>query len=477
MTIIIKDKGKDKERQMEFEPERLTKFIDDGLVNQEIQKETRDMFVNKILRKVERRNEIEAKNISQILIEESLSLVRDIKNEDGHVTPASLKNINWNNFARYVLQNQLYKRASYNRSYDAKDKYGSFLGHVVSMVEKGLYTPDLLKEYSKSEIDEIGNLIKSENDDLFDYAGLHSLKERYLVKDYDGSILELPQERFLVIAMHLMMEENEQSRLSYVKELYFALSNLYLTVATPTLSNAGKVTGGLSSCHILTTEDSLRGIYDDNTDIGTFSKNGAGIGIYMGKLRSTGSDIRGHKGVSSGIIGWLKQLDNTAMSVDQLGSRPGAIAAYLDVWHKDIEGFNSLRLKTGDPSKRAHQLMTGVCIPDEFMRQVDKRGDWYLFDPHEIETVMGFCLEDYYDNKKLEDKEMPNPEDHAWTYRYYQCVDNNDLNKRRIPAIEIMKQIMKHQFETGIPYMFYRDEVNRKNPNKHEGMIYSSNLC
>ena len=165
------------------------------------------------------------------------------------------------------------------------------------------------------------------------------------------------------------------------------------------------------------------------------------------------------------------------MNVDQLGSRPGAIAAYLDVWHKDIEVFNSLRLKTGDPSKRAYQLMTGVNLPDEFMRQVNKRGDWYLFDPHEIEQEMGFNLEDYYDNVKLGYKEQPNPTDHAWTYRYYQCVDNDSLSKRRVPAIDIMKQIMKHQLEAGLPYIFHRDEVNRKNPNKHEGMIYCSNLC
>lgn len=147
------------------------------------------------------------------------------------------------------------------------------------------------------------------------------------------------------------------------------------------------------------------------------------------------------------------------------------------MWHKDIELFNSLRLQTGDPTKRAYQLFTGVCIPDEFMRQVEKRGDWYLFDPHEIEKVMGYNLEDYYDEKKLKDKETPNPHDHAWTFRYYECVDNDSIKKQRVPAIEIMKQIMKHQFETGIPYMFYRDEVNRKNPNKHEGIIYSSNLC
>ena len=132
-------------------------------------------------------------------------------------------------------------------------------------------------EYSKDDIKAIGQFIEPKRDNNFDYAGLYSLSERYLSKDFDGSILELPQERFLIIAMHLMIEETSD-RLSKIKDLYDALSKMYLTVATPTMMNAGKVSGGLSSCHVLTTEDSLRGIYDDNTDVATFSKNGAGIG-------------------------------------------------------------------------------------------------------------------------------------------------------------------------------------------------------
>lgn len=199
--------------------------------------------------------------------------------------------------------------------------------------------------------------------------------------------------------------------------------------------------------------------------------------IYFGKLRSTGSDIRGHQGVSNGILGWIKQLDNTAVSVDQLGQRKGSIAIYLDVWHADIREFLELRLNTGDLSKRAHQVFTGICLPDEFMRQAKKRGDWYLFDPHKIKTIMGFSLEDFYDNEKLGEGQTPDPERHAWTYHYNLCIDENRLPKSRIPAIEIMKKIMITQIETGIPYMFYRDTVNRDNPNKHAGMIYSSNLC
>ena len=199
--------------------------------------------------------------------------------------------------------------------------------------------------------------------------------------------------------------------------------------------------------------------------------------IYIGKLRATGSDIRGFKGASSGTIGWIKQLDNTAVTVDQLGQRKGAVAVYQDMWHKDIQGLIDLRLNTGDKDKRAYNVFTGLCIPDEFMRQVKKRGDWYLFDPHEIRQVMGYSLEDFYDKKKLGDKETPNPTDHAFTYRYYECVDNDKLSKNRIPAINLQKKVMQAQLETGIPYMFYRDTVNRDNPNSHEGLVYSSNLC
>jgi ribonucleoside-diphosphate reductase alpha chain len=473
MTIVLKDKG---ERRLEFNPDRLIAFIERGLKNLEIPEKSKTNYINKVIRLISRRDEIEAKDIRKILIQNALLLTNDIKDDEGHVTPETLLNTNWNKFARYVLQQELYKRASKNRSYDASLKYGDFYGLIKTLTEKKQYTPDLLANYSKEELIEAGKAIVPERDELFDFAGLHQLMKRYLVKDYDGSIYELPQERFMIAALHLMMPEKE-NRIKKAIELYWAVSNHYLTLATPTLTNAGRVTGGLSSCFVLTSHDSLRGIYDDNTDVATFSKNGAGIGIYIGKLRAAGSDIRGFKGAAGGTIGWIKQLDNTAVSVDQLGQRKGAIAVYQDIWHKDVLNFIDLRLNTGDKDKRAYNVFTGLCIPDEFMRQVDKRGDWYLFDPHEIKQVMGFSLEDFYDKKKLGEKEKPNPIDHAWTYHYYLCVDNNKLSKIRIPAIEIAKRFMRAQLETGLPYMFYRDTANRNNPNSHCGMIYSSNLC
>jgi ribonucleoside-diphosphate reductase alpha chain len=165
---------------------------------------------------------------------------------------------------------------------------------------------------------------------------------------------------------------------------------------------------------------------------------------------------------------WIKQLNNTAVSVDQLGQRQGAIAVYLDVWHKDILPFLDLKLNNGDERMRAHDIFTGVSLPDIFMEKVQAREEWTLFDPHEVRTVMGYSLEDSYDEKRGKG---------SFRDKYQACVAENRLSREVVPAIDIMKRIMRSQLETGVPYMFYRDEVNRMNTNKHEGMIYSSNLC
>lgn len=345
--------------------------------------------------------------------------------------------------------------------------YTDFADNVERLVEKGLYTSVLIEKYSRSELEELGTFLEPERDKLFTYIGLKTLVDRYVAVDFNKQPVELPQERWLIIAMTLMQNETE-NRLEKIAEAYWAMSNLYMTVATPTLANAGKPHGQLSSCFIDTVDDSLQGIYDSNTDIANLSKYGGGIGVYMGKVRSRGSSIRGFKGASSGVLPWIKQLNNTAVSVDQLGQRQGAIAVYLDVWHKDIFTFLDLKLNNGDDRLRAHDIFTGVCLPDIFMEQVEARGDWHLFDPHEVRTVMGYSLEDYYDETKGAG---------SFREKYEECVNHPGLTKETVPAIEIMKRIMRSQLETGTPFMFYRDEVNRTNPNKHEGMVYSSNLC
>ncbi|MDQ0337414.1 ribonucleoside-diphosphate reductase alpha chain [Caldalkalibacillus uzonensis] len=339
---------------------------------------------------------------------------------------------------------------------------------IHDLSEEGLYAPEMLTAYSKAEMEELAAMIDFDKDKLFTYIGIKTLADRYLLRNYDDQIMEFPQERWMIIAMYLMMGEDRHQRLKLVKEAYWALSNLYMTVATPTLSNAGKAKGQLSSCFIDTVEDSLRSIYDSNTDAATLSKNGGGLGIYLGKIRSRGSNIRRFKGKSLGVLPWMKQLNNTAVSVDQLGQRQGAIAVYLDVWHIDIFDFLDAKLNNGDERFRTHDLFTGCSIPDLFMEQVQKRGDWYLFDPHEVRQVMGWSLEDFYDEK---------PGRGSFREKYAACVNEPRLSKEKVPAIEVFKRILKSQLETGTPYMFYRDAANRLNPNKHAGMIYASNLC
>ncbi len=180
--------------------------------------------------------------------------------------------------------------------------------------------------------------------------------------------------------------------------------------------------------------------------------------------------IRGVANSSGGVVPWIKQLNNTAVSVDQLGQRKGAIAVYLDIWHRDIEAFLDLRLNNGDQRLRAHDVFTSVCIPDLFMEAVERRGDWYLFDPYEVKRVKGWYLQDFYDEKRGD----PNG---SFRRKYEDVVADERISRKTVKAIDIFKRIMVSQLETGNPFMFYRDEVNRKNPNKHVGMVYSSNLC
>jgi ribonucleoside-diphosphate reductase alpha chain len=385
------------------------------------------------------------------------------------MTLESLNNLDeaatyWTFVAARIHLQDVYNRQELLRGAKA---YTDFADNVARLVNQGLYTTVLTEKYARKDLEVLGNLIDPERDKLFTYIGLKTLMDRYVAVDFNKRSVELPQERWLIIAMTLMQDETE-NRLEKVAESYWAMSNLYMTVATPTLSNAGKPHGQLSSCFIDTVDDSLQGIYDSNTDIANLSKYGGGIGVYMGKVRSRGSSIRGFKGASSGVLPWVKQLNNTAVSVDQLGQRQGAIAVYLDVWHKDIFTFLDLKLNNGDERLRAHDIFTGVCLPDVYMEQVEARGDWHLFDPHEVRTVMGYSLEDFYDETTG-----------AGTFRekYEECVNHPELSRETVPAIDIMKRIMRSQLETGVPFMFYRDEVNRANANKHEGMIYSSNLC
>ena len=185
----------------------------------------------------------------------------------------------------------------------------------------------------------------------------------------------------------------------------------------------------------------------------------------MGKVRALGSSIRGFKGASAGIIPWVKLFNDTAVAVDQLGVRNGSVAIWLDAWHKDIPEFLQIRTNNGDDRKKAHDVFPGICYPDLFWRlaESDIDADWYMMCPHEIKQKKGYSLEDFYGAE--------------WEEKYYECVNDERIDKRVMSVKDIVRLIIKSAAETGAPFAFYRDTVNKMNPNKHNGMIYSSNLC
>lgn len=340
----------------------------------------------------------------------------------------------------------------------------SFYEKLVYLTEEGLYGSYILESYSREEIDEAAGFICPELDKLLNYSGLDLLARRYLIHTHSHEPLESVQEMYLGIALHLAMPE-KTNRMLWVRRFYDMLSRLEVTMATPTLSNARKPYHQLSSCFIDTVPDTLEGIYRSIDNFAMVSKFGGGMGMYFGKVRAAGGNIRGFKGVAGGVIRWMRLVNDTAVAVDQLGMRQGAVAVYLDVWHKDLPEFLQLRTNNGDDRMKAHDIFPAVCYPDLFWRMAkeDLNKPWHLFCPHEIMTLKGYCLEDYYGEE--------------WEKRYLDCVNDPRLSRRTISIKDIVRLVLRSAVETGTPFTFNRDTVNRANPNAHRGMIYCSNLC
>ena len=340
----------------------------------------------------------------------------------------------------------------------------SFYEKLVYLTEDGLYGSYILESYSREEIDEAAGFICPERDKLLNYSGLDLLARRYLIHTHSHEPLESVQEMYLGIALHLAMPE-KTNRMLWVRRFYDMLSRLEVTMATPTLSNARKPYHQLSSCFIDTVPDTLEGIYRSIDNFAMVSKFGGGMGMYFGKVRAAGGNIRGFKGVAGGVIRWMRLVNDTAVAVDQLGMRQGAVAVYLDVWHKDLPEFLQLRTNNGDDRMKAHDIFPAVCYPDLFWRMAkeDLNKPWHLFCPHEIMTLKGYCLEDYYGEE--------------WEKRYLDCVNDPRLSRRTISIKDIVRLVLRSAVETGTPFTFNRDTVNRANPNAHRGMIYCSNLC
>lgn len=359
-------------------------------------------------------------------------------------------------FLSYKINLEIREEEERYDIYDFKSK-------IKFLTDKNLYGAYILENYSSADIDELQKYLDYKRDDIFTYSGLDLLRKRYLITTYDGRLVERVQEMFMGIAMHLAIPEKD--KVAFAKRLYDILSTLKATMATPTMTNARKPFNQLSSCFIETVPDTLKGIYRSVTNFAEVSKHGGGMGMYFGKVRANGSDIRGFEGVAGGVIRWIRLANDTAVAVDQLGVRQGAVAVYLDIWHKDMPEFLALRTNNGDDRMKAHDVFPGVCVPDLFWKEVrdNMEGDWYMFDPHEVEKKYGKAIEDTYGEEFEE--------------FYKKLVADKEISRRVMPIKDMVRLLIKSWSETGTPFIFNRDLVNKYNPNKHQGMIYSSNLC
>ncbi len=331
--------------------------------------------------------------------------------------------------------------------------YCSLAKYLEKGEKEGRIIPGLKDMY---DLDDLDKHIDPKRDLQFTYLGVKTLYDRYIIKDKDGKPIELPQHMFMAIAMFLA--QREENRQEWAIKFYDMISKFEVMMATPTLSNARTPRHQLSSCYIGSTPDNIEGIFDAYEEMAMLSKFGGGIGWDWTRVRSMGSFIDGHKNAAGGTIPFLKITNDIAIAVDQLGTRKGAIAVYLEPWHIDINDFLDLRKNSGEERRRAHDLFPALWINDLFMKRVLEDGIWTLFDPYDT----GDLTELYGE---------------AFEKRYIEYEQNDGILKERVKAKDLWKKILTSYFETGNPFLCFKDNANKVNPNDHYGVIRSSNLC
>lgn len=375
------------------------------------------------------------------------------------------KNLEWRFVASRLLLFSTYFKACENRGFDSNNftPYQNYYDFVIEIVKNNLYDSRILDFYTKVEINEIAKEINPEYDFSFDYAGMNLLVERYLIKR-NSKAFELPQELFLSISLLLAIPEKKENRLEMVKKFYHAIAGRKISLATPIVLNLRKPNGNLSSCFIGAMDDSLDSIYYTLEQVAQISKNAGGCGVNISRVRASGSNIRDVKKASSGVMPWVKLINDTGVAVNQQGARAGAITVALDIWHLDIEDFLQSQTENGDLRKKAFDIFPQIVIPDLFMQRVENNDTWTLFDPNEVKIKFGINLAELY-GQEFNEK-----------YEFLEKQDEIEL-KQVIKAKELFKDFLKIVVETGMPYVTFKDTINKYNPNKHAGMIGNANLC
>lgn len=395
---------------------------------------------------------IKTEDITKMMIKSAIDLI-------------TIENTSWQFIAGRLALIDLYKEASKNRGMDIKKIYEPkhYLELFKEYVDKGLYSKDFFDYYSEEDVLEMGKYLKKETDMSYNYTTMLMYKKRYLLNP-NKVVKELPQEMYMSVALFLAMPEPKEKRLEIAKKIYDYCSTGKISLPTPTLLNARTNFHQLSSCFKFNVDDDLRAIYHNIENMAQVSKYGWGIGVYLGNIRSKWGMIRGVNGAAGWVNPWIKVINDTAVAVNQLGARAGAISVTLDVFHRDIYQFLDIQTETGDIRNKAFDVFPAVTFPDLFMERVAHDENWTLFDPKEIEDITGKRLQDHFG---LEFEAF-----------YAECEANPKLTlAKQVSAKDLFKKFLKTAVETGMPYAFFRDTVNAANPNKHAGNVYSTQLC
>jgi ribonucleoside-diphosphate reductase alpha chain len=334
-----------------------------------------------------------------------------------------------------------------------------YAAYFPEFIRKGIEAELLDPELAKFDLARLGRALKAERDLKFGYLGLQTLYDRYFLH-VRGRRIELPQAFFMRVAMGLAL--NEADREARAIEFYDVLSTFDFMSSTPTLFNSGTQRSQLSSCYLTTVADDLTGIYDAIKENALLAKYAGGLGNDWTPVRALGSHIKGTNGKSQGVVPFLKVVNDTAVAVNQGGKRKGAVCSYLETWHLDIEEFLELRKNTGDDRRRTHDMNTANWIPDLFMKRVMENADWTLFSPSdcpELHDKVGKAFEEAY-------------------ARYEDKVARGELRLyKKIPAVQLWRKMLSMLFETGHPWITFKDPCNLRSPQQHVGVVHSSNLC
>ena len=326
-------------------------------------------------------------------------------------------------------------------------------------IKRGVEAELLDEKLLQFDLAKLGAALKHERDYQFGYLGLQTLFDRYFLHIH-GTRIELPQVFFMRVAMGLAL--NEIDRESRAIEFYNVLSTFDFMSSTPTLFNSGTQRSQLSSCYLTTVADDLDGIYEALKENALLSKYAGGLGNDWTPVRALGSHIKGTNGKSQGIVPFLKVVNDTAVAVNQGGKRKGAVCAYLESWHADVEEFLELRKNTGDDRRRTHDMNTANWVPDLFMKRVMEGGDWSLFSPSEapdLHDKFGTAFEEAY-------------------LRYEEKAARGEMRvSKKIPALQLWRKMLTMIFETGHPWITFKDPCNIRSPQQHVGVVHSSNLC